>query len=92
MTALGGSAKAPGRPGPPPETGLSPGRGAPRFEFATAGRIVFGTGHQSHNGAAIAALAGANLTAAQCRQIAHGNLDRLTGLPPTLWQRSAAGP
>lgn len=48
-----------------------------------ADRLVFGTGLQSHNGAAIAALARADLTAAQRRQIAHRNLDRLTGLAAT---------
>jgi predicted TIM-barrel fold metal-dependent hydrolase len=48
-----------------------------------ADRLVFGTGSKSHNGAAIAALARADLTAAQRRKIAHGNLDRLTGLSAT---------
>ena len=67
-----------------------------------ADRLVFGTGFKAHNGAAIAALARADLTAAQRRQIAHGNLDRLTGLgatPPwtsrwttnTLWPRFLEG-
>jgi len=44
-----------------------------------AERIVFGTGYQSHNGAAIAALARADITPEQRRTIAHGSLDRLTG-------------
>ncbi|NLF39438.1 amidohydrolase family protein, partial [bacterium] len=48
-----------------------------------ADRLVFGTGYKSHNGAAIGALARARITAAQRRQIAHGNLDRLTGLRAT---------
>lgn len=67
-----------------------------------AGRLIFGTGSKSHNGAAIGALARADLTAAQRGQIAHGNLDRLTGLgatPPattrwtanTLWPRFLDG-
>ncbi len=67
-----------------------------------ADRLIFGTGFKSHNGAAIAALARAQLTAAQRRLIAHGNLDRLTGLaatPPaasrpmanTLWPRFLEG-
>lgn len=67
-----------------------------------AERLVFGMGYKSHNGAAIAALARADLTATQRRQIAHGNLDRLTGLgatPPsssrwttnTLWPRFLEG-
>lgn len=45
-----------------------------------ADRLVFGTGDKSHNGAAIASLARADITAAQRALIAHGNLDRLTGL------------
>ncbi len=48
-----------------------------------ADRLVFGLGNKSHNGAAIAALARAELSIAQRRQIAHGNLDRLTGLGKT---------
>jgi predicted TIM-barrel fold metal-dependent hydrolase len=67
-----------------------------------ADRLVFGLGNKSHNGAAIAALARAELTVAQRRQIAHGNLDRLTGLGKTpvatlhwtantLWPRFLAG-
>lgn len=67
-----------------------------------ADRLVFGTGYQSHNGAAIGALARANITEAQRRLIAHGNLDRLTGLPATpsvpwrwtantLWPRFLSG-
>ena len=53
-----------------------------------AGRLVFGTGSKSHNGAAIGALARADLSSAQRRQIAHGNLDRLTGLGATPPARS----
>lgn len=45
-----------------------------------ADRLVFGTGDKSHNGAAIAALARAEITEPQRALIAHGNLDRLTGL------------
>ena len=45
-----------------------------------ADRLVFGSGLRSHNGAAIGALARAAITDAQRRQIAHGNLNRLTGL------------
>ena len=48
-----------------------------------AGRLLFGTGPKAHNGAAIGALARADLTVAQRRQIAHGNLDRLAGLRAT---------
>ena len=48
-----------------------------------ANRLFFGTGSKSHNGAAIAALARAELTTAQRRLIAHGNLDRLTELSAT---------
>ncbi len=67
-----------------------------------ADRLVLGLGSKSHNGAAIAALARAEVTAAQRRQIAHGTLDRLTGLGKTpavacrwtantLWPRFLAG-
>lgn len=65
-----------------------------------AERVVFGTGSRSHAGAAIAALARAGLPAADCALIAHGNLDRLTGLTTAarpapamgkLWQRFVAG-
>lgn len=67
-----------------------------------AKRIVFGTGYRSHNGAAIAALARADISNADRRLIAHGNLDRLTGLKTTalaagdnakhlFWQRFLAG-
>ena len=45
-----------------------------------ANRFVFGMGSKSHNGAAIGALARADISDAQRRLIAHGNLDRLTGL------------
>lgn len=67
-----------------------------------AKRIVFGTGYRSHNGAAIAALARADISAADRRLIAHGNLDRLMGLKTEVlvkadntkhlfWQRCLAG-
>lgn len=68
-----------------------------------ADRVVFGTGYKAHNGAAIAALARANITENQRRLIACGNLERLTGLKPcspvaadetpgnTLWSRFLAG-
>ncbi len=45
-----------------------------------AERLVFGTGLRSHNGAAIAALARADITESERRLIACGNLERLTGL------------
>lgn len=67
-----------------------------------AERVLFGTGSRSHNGAAIAALARAELSDAQRALIAHGNIERLTGLPPAgakgarpkgnrLWQRCLEG-
>jgi uncharacterized protein len=68
-----------------------------------AERVIFGTGLRAHNGAAIAALARADITAGQRELIAHGNLDRLTGLASrdlasasplsqrTLWRRCLAG-
>jgi uncharacterized protein len=68
-----------------------------------AGRLVFGTGLKSHNGAAIGALARADITDSQRRLIACGNLERLTGLKPcalvrasvpagnTLWRRFLEG-
>ena len=49
-----------------------------------AERVVFGTGYQSQNGAAIAALARAAITPEERRLIAHGNLDRLTGTDSTV--------
>ena len=68
-----------------------------------ADRIVFGTGYPSQNGAALAALARAGISEDQRDQIACGNLERLTGLPPcvpvpvraatgnTLWPRFLEG-
>jgi hypothetical protein len=67
-----------------------------------AERVLFGTGYRSHNGAAIAALARAEIAPEQRELIAHGNLDRLTGLKPPragaaaaqgnrLWQKCLAG-
>ena len=47
-----------------------------------AERLVFGTGYRSHNGASIAALARAAISPEDREKIAHGNLDRLLGLPP----------
>ncbi len=76
------------------------------LELATrefgAERLLFGLGPRSHNGAALGALARADLTPTQRRTIAHGNLDGLTGLNPTparaaqwtantLWPRFLAG-
>ena len=48
-----------------------------------ADRLLFGTGHKSHNGAAIAALARADITDAQRQLIAYGNLNRLAGVKGT---------
>ncbi len=46
-------------------------------------RLLFGTGGKVHNGTSIAALAQARITESQRELIAHGNLERLLGLPPT---------
>lgn len=46
-------------------------------------RMVFSTGLPAHNGAAIGALARADVAEDVRDGIAHGNLDRLLGLPPT---------
>ena len=43
-------------------------------------RLVFGTGHKSHGGAAIAQLARADITAEARQLITYGNLQRLLGL------------
>jgi len=67
-----------------------------------ADRVLFGTGFLSHNGAAIAALARAEVSEDTRAAIAHGNLDRLTGLSPKsetadlskgndLWRHCLAG-
>ncbi len=68
-----------------------------------AERLVFGTGYKSHNGAAMAALARADITDRQRRLIAGGNLERLAGLKPcaprlavdtpgnTVWRRFLDG-
>ncbi len=68
-----------------------------------AERLVFGTGSKSHNGAAIAALARADITDAQRQLVAHGNLDRLAAVKTargkvagrtgdrTQWSRFLAG-
>ncbi len=56
-----------------------------------ADRLVFGTGLKSHNGAAIAALARADITEPDRRRIAHGNLDRLLGLKPASSGPTIAG-
>jgi len=45
-----------------------------------AERLVFGTGLRAQNGAAIGALARADITEAQRKLIAFGNVDRLTGM------------
>ena len=45
-------------------------------------RLLFGIGYKTHYGAAIGALAHAQLTAAEREMIAHGNLERLLQLPP----------
>lgn len=61
-----------------------------------ADRVLFGTGFKTHYGAAIAALAQANLSNEQRELIAHGNIERLLKLkplqkklaqPPTLIQK-----
>lgn len=65
-------------------------------------RLVFSIGHKSHNGAALASLAHAGLTRAECERVAHANLERLLRLPPTparpapqplnsFWSRLLAG-
>lgn len=56
-----------------------------------AGRLVFGTGPRSHNGAAIAALARADITDAERNRVAHGNLDRLLGIRAAAASRPVAG-
>jgi len=45
-------------------------------------RLYFGIGHQSQYGAAIGALAHAEITPEQRELIAHGNLEKLLGLDP----------
>ena len=47
-----------------------------------ADRVLFGTGFKTHYGAAIAALAQANLSNEQRELIAHGNIERLLKLKP----------
>ena len=47
-----------------------------------ADRVLFGTGCRTHYGAAIAALAHADLSETERHLIAHGNLERLLELPP----------
>jgi predicted TIM-barrel fold metal-dependent hydrolase len=69
-----------------------------------ADRLVFGSGLKSHNGAAIGALARADITESDRKKIAFGNLDRLMGsktnpisvastrnLGNTLWPRFLEG-
>ena len=68
-----------------------------------AGRVLFGTGYLSHNGAAIAHLTRSDISDEQRDLVAHGNLDRLTGsstqpVAPSsrlaenrLWRRCLAG-
>jgi predicted TIM-barrel fold metal-dependent hydrolase len=48
-----------------------------------ADRLVFGTGNKAHSGAAIGALARADLSESDRRLVACGNLERLTGLKAT---------
>lgn len=45
-------------------------------------RVLFGIGYKSHYGAAIGALAHANVTQDEREAIAHGNLERLLGMAP----------
>lgn len=47
-----------------------------------AERLLFGMGSEAHQGAAIAELACAGLSDSERELIAHGNLERLLGLPP----------
>ena len=66
-----------------------------------AERILFGLGEKAHNGAAIAALARADLSDSDREKIAHGNLERLLGSRPvkamappvinSLWSNLLAG-
>ena len=49
-------------------------------EYFGAERLLFGTGYKSHGGAAIAQLAGADITEQERQLIMHGNLERLLGL------------
>ncbi len=55
-------------------------------------RVLFGAGPRTFNGAAIAALAQADLGASDRERIAHGNLDRLLDLRTDPLPDSAAGP
>jgi len=66
--------------------------GIERFaRYFGAERVLFGTGYRSHQGASLAALAGADLTEADRGEIAHANLERLLGVAP-LSAMSAAQP
>ncbi len=71
-----------------------------------AARVVFGTGNKCHNGAAVAALARAEISQKDREMIACGNLQRLlggkskpaaagravgTGRPGTLWKKLISG-
>ena len=49
-----------------------------------AERLIFGAGYKSNNGAAIAALAHADITPEQAGMVAHGNLERLLGIKTPL--------
>ncbi len=49
-------------------------------EHFGAERLLLGTGYKSHGGAAIAQLAGADITEKERQLIMHGNLDRMLGL------------
>jgi hypothetical protein len=54
-----------------------------------AGRIVFATGWKAHNGASIGHLQNAGIDDSARAAIAHGNLDKLLGLAPTVEQPKA---
>ncbi len=55
-------------------------------------RLLFGIGHKTHYGAAIGALAHAQLTEEERSLIAHGNLERLLKIPPVASKLVAASP
>jgi predicted TIM-barrel fold metal-dependent hydrolase len=70
-----------------------------------AERVLFGTGHKAHGGAAIAQLARADISDKERQLITHGNLERLLGLKgnakaapiqsskpaDSLWERCLSG-
>ena len=57
-----------------------------------AERVFFGTGCKTHYGAAIAALAHAEVTDADRQKIAHGNLERLLGIEPAAFVTAGGRP